>query len=62
MSNSVLNKENSLVTYIFELDVKRESEAMKNWIRDGGAQFFYGCDEPNTMGFEFFLWAKQRQF
>ena len=55
ISNTELNKENSLVTFFFELDVKGDSEAIKNWIRDDGIPSSYECDEPNTMRFDFFL-------
>ena len=55
MSNTELNTESSLVTYIFELDVKGESEEIKQWIRNDGVPSIYECDEPNTMRFEFFL-------
>ena len=52
MSNTELNKENSLVTYIFELDVKGESEETKQWIRDDGVPSIYEYYEPNTTRFE----------
>jgi len=62
ISNTELNKDNSLVTYFFELDVKGDSEAIKNWIRDDGIPSSYECDEPNTMRFDFFiLKTKQKQ-
>ena len=55
MSKIELNKENSLVTYIFGFDVNGEGEAIKKWISDDGVLSTYEFDEPNTMRFEFFL-------
>ena len=55
ISNTELNKENLLVTYIFELDVEGDSEAIKYWITDDDIPSTYECDEPNTMRFYFFL-------
>ena len=34
ISNTELNKENLLVTYIFELDENGECEEIEQWIRD----------------------------
>ena len=55
MANNELNKENSIVTYILELDVKGENEAINTFIKDESAPYTYGCDEPKTMRFEWFL-------
>ena len=55
MSNTEVNKENSIVTYILQLDVKGENGAIKKFIKDDSAPYTYGCDEPKTMRFEWFL-------
>ena len=55
MSNTEVNKENSIVTYILQLDVKGENKAIKKFIKDDSAPYTYGCDEPKTMRFEWFL-------
>ena len=55
MSNTEINKENSILTYILQLDVKGENEAIKKFIKDDSAPYTYRCDEPKTMRFEWFL-------
>ena len=50
-----LNKENSIITYIFELGLIKSVDEVKEFMRENSSPYVYNCSEPKTIRFEWFL-------
>ena len=52
---SELNKQNSIITYIFELGLIKSVDEVKEFMRENSSPYVFNCDEPKTIRFEWFL-------
>ena len=52
---SELNKQNSIITYIFELGLIKSVDEVKEFMRENSSPYVYNCSEPKTIRFEWFL-------
>ena len=50
-----INKENSVITYIFELELIKSVDEVKKFMRENSSPYVFNCDEPETIRFEWFL-------
>ena len=49
------NKQNRIITYIFELGLIKSVDEVKEFMRENSSPYVYNCDEPKTIRFEWFL-------
>ena len=49
------NKQNRIITYIFELELIKSVDEVKEFMRENSSPYVYNCDEPKTIRFEWFL-------
>ena len=49
------NKQNGIITYIFELGLIKSVDEVKEFMRENSSPYVYNCDEPKTIRFEWFL-------
>ena len=52
---SELNKQNPIITYIFELGLIKSVDEVKEFMRENSSPYVYNCSEPKTIRFEWFL-------
>jgi len=52
---SELNKQNRIITYIFELELIKGVDEVKEFMRENSSPYVYNCSEPKTIRFEWFL-------
>ena len=52
---SELNKPNPIITYIFELELIKSVDEVKEFMRENSSPYVYNCSEPKTIRFEWFL-------
>ena len=52
---SELNKQNSIITYIFELELTKSVDEVKEFMRENSSTSVFNCTEPKTIRFEWFL-------
>ena len=52
---SELNKQNTIITYIFELGLIRSVNETKQFMRENSSPYVFNCLEPKTIRFEWFL-------
>ena len=52
---SELNKQNSIITYIFELELTKSVDEVKEFMRENSSTNVFNCTEPKTIRFEWFL-------
>ena len=52
---SELNKQNTIITYIFELGLIRSVNETKQFMRENSSPYGFNCLEPKTIRFEWFL-------
>ena len=52
---SGLNKQNPIITYIFELELIKSVDEVKEFMRENSSPYVYNCSEPKTIRFEWFL-------
>ena len=52
---SELNKQNSIITYIFELELTKSVDEVKEFMRENSSTYVFNCTEPKTIRFEWFL-------
>jgi len=52
---SELNKQNRIITYIFELELIKGADEVKEFMRENSSPYVYNCSEPKTIRFEWFL-------
>ena len=52
---SELNKQNTIITYIFELGLIRSVSETKQFMRENSSPYVFNCLEPKTIRFEWFL-------
>ena len=52
---SELNKPNPIITYIFELELIKNVDEVKEFMRENSSPYVYNCSEPKTIRFEWFL-------
>ena len=50
-----LNKPNPIITYIFELELIKSVDEVKEFMRENSSPYVYNCSEPKTIRFEWFL-------
>jgi quinol monooxygenase YgiN len=50
-----LNKPNPIITYIFELELIKSLDEVKEFMRENSSPYVYNCSEPKTIRFEWFL-------
>ena len=55
-----LNKENSVITYIFELELIKIVDDVKKFMRENSSPYVLNCDEPETIRFEWFLSSDEK--
>lgn len=55
-----INKENSVITYIFELELIKSLDDVKKFMRENSSPYVFGCDEPETIRFEWFLSSDEK--
>ena len=55
-----INKENSVITYIFELELIKSVDEVKKFMRENSSPYVFGCDEPETIRFEWFLSSDEK--
>jgi quinol monooxygenase YgiN len=49
------NKQNRIITYIFELELIKSVDEVKEFMRENSSPYVYNCSEPKTIRFEWFL-------
>ena len=52
---SELNKQNKIITYIFELGLIKSVNETRQFIRKNSSPYVFNCSEPKTIRFEWFL-------
>ena len=52
---SELNKQNKIITYIFELGLIKTVNETKKFMRENSSAYVFNCSEPKTIRFEWFL-------
>ena len=52
---SGLNKQNRIITYIFELELIKSVDEVKEFMRENSSPYVYNCAESKTIRFEWFL-------
>ena len=52
---SELNKPNPIITYIFELELIKSVDEVKELMRENSSPYVFNCAEPKTIRFEWFL-------
>ena len=52
---SELNKQNAIITYIFELGLIKSVDEVKEFMSENSSPYVFNCDEPKTIRFEWFL-------
>ena len=52
---SELNKQNPIITYIFELGLIKSVDEVKEFMRENSSPYVFNCVEPKTIRFEWFL-------
>ena len=52
---SELNKQNKIITYIFELALIKSVNETKQFMRENSSPYVFNCSEPKTIRFEWFL-------
>ena len=52
---SELDKPNPIITYIFELELIKSVDEVKEFMRENSSPYVYNCSEPKTIRFEWFL-------
>ena len=52
---SELNKQNSIITYIFELELTKSVDEVKEFMKENSSTNVFNCTEPKTIRFEWFL-------
>ena len=52
---SFLNKQNSMITYIFELGLIKGVDEVKDFMKENSSPYVFNCSEPKTIRFEWFL-------
>ena len=52
---SELNKQNPIITYIFELELIKSVDEVKEFMREISSPYVFNCAEPKTIRFEWFL-------
>ena len=52
---SELNKQNTIITYIFELGLIKTVNETKQFMKENSSTYVFNCSEPNTIRFEWFL-------
>ena len=57
---SELNKQNPLITYIFELGLIKSVDEVKEFMRENSSPYVFNCAEPKTIRFEWFLSEDQK--
>ena len=55
-----INKENSVITYIFELELIKSLDDVKKFMRENSSPYVFDCDEPQTIRFEWFLSSDEK--
>ncbi len=50
-----LNQKNEFITYIFELELIKSADEVKEFMRNNSSPYVFQCDEPKTIRFEWFL-------
>ena len=57
---SELNKQNKIITYIFELELIKSVDETKQFMRENSSPYVFNCSEPKTIRFEWFLSEDQK--
>ena len=52
---SELNKQNKIITYIFELGLIKSVNETREFMRENSSPYVFNCSEPKTIRFEWFL-------
>ena len=52
---SELNKQNKIITYIFELGLIKGLDETRQFMRENSSPYVFNCSEPKTIRFEWFL-------
>ena len=52
---SELNKQNKIITYIFELGLIKSVGETREFMRENSSPYVFNCSEPKTIRFEWFL-------
>ncbi len=52
---SELNKQNKIITYIFELEPIKSLDETRQFMRENSSPYVFNCSEPKTIRFEWFL-------
>ncbi len=52
---SELNKQNKIITYIFELGLIKGVGETREFMRENSSPYVFHCSEPKTIRFEWFL-------
>ena len=56
-----LNEKNEFITYIFELELIKSTDEVKEFMRNNSSPYVFQCDEPKTIRFEWFLSEDEKE-
>jgi len=55
-----LNKQNKIITYIFELGLIKNVNETRQFMRENSSPYVFNCSEPKTIRFEWFLYDDEK--